>query len=515
MNGVPNTLVSAADRRAGLLGLLPASGAKSHGHALARALGWDGSSTPSDDSHALVTSIDGGACLVSAVSARMPGAVFHAVFVRELTAAVRDACAKANVPIAVVQAACEAHGRTVEASAELFRLTVRDLVAAHEAEQALAECSEALEQSYDTIDLLYTLGQASGRPNEPNQFVMMVLHELLAGMRFRWLAAVFDVDRALATGLHDSIFVCAHDPSAKRAAEAAVRAWRDTGPLPDTGAVLDLSDRWAVFGAQTVLEPVRVEGTPVGVLLSGDLAPGEPPVRSFDCRMLSAAAAQLGPMLRAAEFVSGQRELFLGTVRSLTSAIDAKDPYTRGHSDRVAHLASEAARLMGWTDEAIETVQLAGVVHDVGKIGVPERVLLKNGRLTDEEFTMMKRHPEIGHRILEGIPGLEAALPGVLHHHERWDGRGYPHGLAGEDIPAIARVLAIADTFDAMSTSRAYRKKMDREVVLAEIRNCSGSQFDPEMVPAFLAQDFSVYDDLVATGVEQLPQEAAEQQLAA
>ncbi len=515
MSRIPSMVSSAADRRATLIGMLPATGEESSGRVLAQLLGWDGHGPTPTERQADLVALSDGVSLVSVVSGRMPGVVFRALHVSKVSPALRDACAKANVPITGVKTPGDGCVPTVESAAELFRLSVRDLVAAHEAENALSDCSEALEQSYDTIDLLYTLGQATGRPNEPNKFLTMVLDELLAGMRFRWLAAVFHVERALATGLNDSVFIRAHDAAISRAADQAVRVWREHDELPVTGTVVDMSERWSIFGAQTIIEPVMIEGEPVGVLLAGDLAPGEPPVRTFDCRMLAAAAAQLGPMLRAAEFVSGQRELFLGTVRSLTSAIDAKDPYTRGHSDRVAHLAAETARRLGWPEDAVETVHLAGVVHDVGKIGVPERVLLKSSGLTDEEFEMMKKHPEIGHRILEGIPGLEATLPGVLHHHERWDGRGYPHKLAGEAIPAIARVLAIADTFDAMSSSRAYRKKLERDVVLKEIRDCTGKQFDPDMVPAFLSQDFGIYDAMVADGVEQITNETLERHLAA
>ena len=193
----------------------------------------------------------------------------------------------------------------------------------------------------------------------------------------------------------------------------------------------------------------------------------------------------------------------------MSGALDAKDRYTRGHSDRVAYLSAETARVLGLSDEEVERVRIAGIVHDVGKIGVPESVLCKPGRLTDEEFEKIKKHPEIGFRILEGIPGLQDILPGVLHHHERYDGRGYPHGLAGEDVPLLARIIGVADTFDAMSSNRAYRSKMSREVVLAEIAKCSGTQFDPAVAEAFLRLNLSEYDRMVADHAAQDPLERA------
>src|SRR5690606_19492982 len=145
-----------------------------------------------------------------------------------------------------------------------------------------------------------------------------------------------------------------------------------------------------------------------------------------------------------------QHALFMGTLEALTAAIDAKDRYTCGHSERVAHLACELGLASGLSPAAAERIRIAGLLHDVRKIGVPESVLTKPGRLTDEEFGQVRLHPTIGHRILKDIPQLQDVLPGVLHHHERWDGGGYPANLAGEQIPLIARILAVADAFDAM-----------------------------------------------------------------
>ena len=148
-------------------------------------------------------------------------------------------------------------------------------------------------------------------------------------------------------------------------------------------------------------------------------------------------------------------------------------------------------------ERTVDRMHIAGLVHDVGKIGVPESVLLKSGRLTDEEFGLIRKHPEIGHRILKDIPRFQDVLPGVLHHHERWDGRGYPRGLEGEKIPLVARLIGLADSFDAMSSTRTYRAAMSRSRVLEEIGACTGTQFDPRLAPVFVAMDFSRYDEMV------------------
>jgi HD-GYP domain-containing protein (c-di-GMP phosphodiesterase class II) len=240
------------------------------------------------------------------------------------------------------------------------------------------------------------------------------------------------------------------------------------------------------------------DGRLIGIVAAGGKGVTDPDVTSSEIRFLKAAAELIGVYHENVARFGEQRNMFLGTLRALTAAIDAKDPYTRGHSDRVALLAGQIADALGLGQAAVEQFRVAGLVHDVGKIGVPEAILCKCGRLDEAEFAAIKRHPEIGHGILKAIPGLADVLPGVLHHHERWDGRGYPHGLAGEAIPLVARVLALADTFDAMSSDRSYRRRLSREQVLAEIGRCAGTQFDPGLVGRFTGLAFDAFDAMLA-----------------
>ena len=149
------------------------------------------------------------------------------------------------------------------------------------------------------------------------------------------------------------------------------------------------------------------------------------------------------------------------------------------------------------SEEQTERVRLAGILHDLGKIGTREAVLLKPGRLTPEEYDEIKQHPTIGYNILKGIEPLQDVLPGVLHHHERWDGGGYPHGLRGEKIPLLGRILAVADAFDAMSSDRAYRPRMPREVVLREMQTGAGSQWDATLIDIFQKLDLARYDAMI------------------
>jgi HD-GYP domain-containing protein (c-di-GMP phosphodiesterase class II) len=170
----------------------------------------------------------------------------------------------------------------------------------------------------------------------------------------------------------------------------------------------------------------------------------------------------------------------------LSRAIDARDEYTRGHSARVTAIAETIARRLGWDDERLEQLQLGGPLHDVGKLAIPDVVLRKPGRLVVDELALIREHPRLGARILLRLSAFRGALPYVLYHHERWDGTGYPTGRAGEEIPLEARVLAVADAFDAMTSDRPYRPALSRDEALAEVERCSGSQFDPAIVQVFL-----------------------------
>jgi putative nucleotidyltransferase with HDIG domain len=170
----------------------------------------------------------------------------------------------------------------------------------------------------------------------------------------------------------------------------------------------------------------------------------------------------------------------------LTGAIEARDPYTRGHSARVTALAEEVALRLGWSEQRLASLRIGGPLHDIGKLAVSDEVLRKEGRLDDGELAQIREHPKIGARILLRMAALREAIPYVLYHHERWDGDGYPSGKAGEEIPIEARVLAIADAFDAMTSDRPYRRALSRGEALAEVERCAGTQFDPDLARVFL-----------------------------
>ncbi|HAV43221.1 TPA: HD-GYP domain-containing protein [bacterium] len=206
---------------------------------------------------------------------------------------------------------------------------------------------------------------------------------------------------------------------------------------------------------------------------------------SRDLKLLLSAAIQTAIVIKNAQLVSDLKWLFITTVKAISSAIEAKDPYTHGHSTRVTLYSLVIADQLGLSREIKENIRLAGILHDVGKIGIPVEILNKPSGLSKEEYDEIKKHPDAGSKIVEGIEHLVKIVPGIRHHHERYDGQGYPDHLQKENIPLLGRILAVADAFDAITSDRPYRRAECTEVALDELRKHAGTQFDPEIVDAF------------------------------
>ncbi|QDT64216.1 HD domain-containing phosphohydrolase [Calycomorphotria hydatis] len=208
---------------------------------------------------------------------------------------------------------------------------------------------------------------------------------------------------------------------------------------------------------------------------------------TVEAGLMSSVATILGTHVRNTDLYQKNEDLLLGFVRTLISSLDAKDPYTRGHSERVGMIARHLGMQLGLSEKDLQDIYLSGLLHDVGKIGIDDRILSKPEKLTDEEFEEVKRHPMIGYHILCELENLTQVLPGVRNHHENWDGTGYPDHLVGEDIPLMARILAVADGYDAMGSDRPYRKGMPVEKIEEIFRKGSGRQWDPMVIDAYFA----------------------------
>ena len=367
--------------------------------------------------------------------------------------------------------------------------------------RAIDGFTRQLSQSYEEVNLIYRMARLLTSSGDPADVAQEMCEELRLTLKYGWLAVAFDGGEDVLAPLRKTLRVAGALPfAANDLTEECRTLGQDKVLVPGRHPLATRS------GGEVMIEPVSLDKAHVGLLLAGNPQGDDPDVSSSELQLMGAAANFLGLFHQNAKRFADQQGQFLGTLHALSAAVDAKDPYTRGHSDRVALVAWQLARAIGYDADAAEAVRVSGRLHDIGKIGVPESTLRKPARLNEEEFAQIKKHPEMGYEILKDIPSLSPHLPGVLHHHERWDGRGYPHGLAGEAIPKIARILAYADTFDAMSSSRAYRKGMERSHVLAEIRKSAGAQLDPALGDAFQSLDFTAFDEMLRT---ETPQEAA------
>lgn len=209
--------------------------------------------------------------------------------------------------------------------------------------------------------------------------------------------------------------------------------------------------------------------------------------RQGELKLLQTLSEQLAVVIANTELYEDLEQFVINMVKSLVFAIEAKDRYTRGHSERVSTYAMLVARKIGLGNEESNVLKWASILHDIGKIGIPESILNKPGTLTAAEYDLIKEHPEKGCKILEPVVQLKDSLPSVMHHHEHYDGRGYPHGLKGDEIPRAARIIAIVDTFDAISSFRSYRAAKSGEKTMETIEALAGSQLDPQFLEAFKA----------------------------
>lgn len=364
---------------------------------------------------------------------------------------------------------------------------------------AVEDLAEQLGKSYENITLLYGIGRSMRSIAEPIRLAQGICDQILLTQGFGWSTVRLVADDQDVSGLSDACLMSGEmpcDEATFRKATQQLIANQDDKHWDELLQVGQhpLAD---LMQSEIIMEPILHDDRVIGALIAGGKSGSDSEATSGDTQLLSAIAGFLGALHEnAARFIE-QKNMFIGSLEAVSTALDAKDRYTHGHSERVAWLGTQLAEAIGLDAEEVERIRISGLVHDVGKIGVPEAVLCKPGRLTEDEFDQIKKHPRIGYNILKGIPKIDDVLDGVLYHHERWDGRGYPTRLAGEAIPLYGRILAVADTFDAMSSTRSYRQAMPREKVLEEIANCAGSQFDPSLTEPFVTMDFTEYDAMV------------------
>jgi HD-GYP domain-containing protein (c-di-GMP phosphodiesterase class II) len=362
-----------------------------------------------------------------------------------------------------------------------------------------------LEDTYEELNLIYQISRQMNLDRKPGDVLQSIGRDVLEVSRAAGIAfvlreqmpasdAVLPVEGAFYDDLHARVVQVGHAaPGLRELEDLAERLDIKTAPPPSyillnnagEGSELNWAQGWL---KHLVALPLWHEQELLGVLLAINCR-DEGDYTSVDVQLLRAVADRVAAFLQNQRLYTDLAELLMGMLHALVNSIDAKDSYTCGHSERVAFYGRALARAAGATAAECDRVYLAGLLHDVGKIGVPDAVLCKPGKLTNEEFDAMRRHPEIGAKILARVRQIADLIPGVLNHHERPDGRGYPHRLAGRAIPLYGRIICLADGFDAMTSSRTYRTALPLPAAIAEIRRCSGTQFDPELAEHFLKLD--------------------------
>ena len=365
----------------------------------------------------------------------------------------------------------------------------------------LQHMSRELGECYEELSLLYrlTTNMIVDRPSV--QFIHEACGELQQVVGHRWLAFLLAADEPKLEDLAGRLFTAGQIDCGRRKLKLlAEHLMRRYASITEPVVVEDVRtlnvEPLTKLARQLLVIPLVREGHMIGILFGGDKI-DHTPISSGDAKLCHALANSLTIFLENTMLFEDVQTMFIGTLHALTTSIDAKDQYTRGHSERVAMMARQLAIAAGIHEQEVERIYLAALIHDLGKIGVPEAVLTKPGKLTAQEFEIIKQHPEIGARIIAGIRPMQDLVPGVLYHHERFGGGGYPHGLVGQQIPIMGRIIGLADAYDAMSSDRAYRHPMPHNQVLTEIRRCSGSQFDPQLTGRFVKLDFQPYFKLI------------------
>ena len=439
-----------------------------------------------------------GAIVGAAVFAEQPGEAFSRL------------CSQCSVDQATMMRLAAESGRADPGSREeIARLLRWSVEMVHELEVGQEEASILtgnLENTYEELNLIYQISGQMRLPRKSSEVLENIGREVLEVSRAAAVAFVLSeeipqeepphlivggtvsrpADRIIhvgesgAPGLHD-IDSLAENLGLDDNTPPSYLLFNDACKRPEF--------RWAAgWLKHLVALPLWHERKLLGVFLAINCR-DEGDYTSVDVQLLRAVADRIAAFLENQRLYNDLSDLLMGLLHALVNSIDAKDPYTCGHSERVAFYSRALARATGQATEICERVYLAGLLHDVGKIGVPDAVLCKPGRLTTEEFDAMSKHPEIGARILSRTRQITDLIPAVMGHHERLDGRGYPQRLSGGSVPLYGRIICLADCFDAMTTSRTYRTALPLPVAITELRRCSGTQFDPALAEVFLRLD--------------------------
>ena len=367
--------------------------------------------------------------------------------------------------------------------------------------------SSELSRAYEEIVLLYNLSTHMKVTQSSASYLQMACDQLTQLVEVEGIAIFLErkIDGHKQLALTAGSGVMAIDPLCADILEMNLLSelQADKEALMDSQIDGPMKYQWPEPVNNIIAVPLGSAERMLGYLVATNVV-NKPDFDTTDIKLFNSVANQCMVFIENNRLFDELKELFIGCLKALTNSIDAKDQYTRGHSERVAYIsrwiAEHLSRVRPLSDKQIHYAYLAGLLHDIGKIGISEAVLRKDGRLTDEEYRAIQSHPRIGASILSGILQMEEIVPGVLGHHERTDGNGYPNGLKGDEIPLIAKIISLADAFDAMTSRRVYRDAMNLQKALSIIENGIGTQFDEEVARAFLNSDIHKLWEVIQDG---------------
>lgn len=412
-----------------------------------------------------------------------------------------------------------------ECFAEMLRLLAEKFQAETKAEKQIEKVSTELSQTYEELVLLHRLSTNMKVTEADSNFLQMACDSLTEIVYVEGIAILLEktIDNAqqwviaAGSGLIDmdeqtaAILNCRLAEEIGRGKEALLDSEVDSAFKYEWPERVKNIIAVPLFGKEKA-EPHFAETTQnsnrtMGLMVAINRIEKQD-FDSTDIKLFNSVAGGCAVFIENGRLFRDLKELFIGSLKALTSSIDAKDRYTHGHSERVAYISRWIAERIcdeePLEEEQIHRVYLAGLLHDIGKIGIDESVLRKNGKLTDQEFTCIRKHPSIGAGILREIKQMRDIVPGVLSHHERTDGRGYPDRLTGDQIPLIGKIVQLADSFDAMTSKRTYRNAMSVEKALEEIEKGLGTQFDEKIGRVFLESDVYLLWNTIRDGFSEV-----------
>ena len=388
--------------------------------------------------------------------------------------------------------ACDSAGISPKQLVGLLEQMLGAEIACHTSTEELAILSNNLATTYEELSLVYRISGSMQLTQRPENYLQNVCEELVEVMGVSTAVAIVYPNSG---GHDDQEMVVVAGGCGLDERQLALLASKYMVPRfgKENRGVVDNhfkheEDQWPDGQVgRLVSVPLVADGPPCGILIGIDKLNRE--FDSIDLKLLGSIGNQSAVFLANSRLYGDLQDLLMGVLHALSATIDAKDPYTCGHSRRVALISRRLAEKSGFDAKRVHQIYLAGLLHDIGKIGVPEAVLCKAGKLTDDEYTQIKSHPLLGAKILGGIRQLDDIIPGILCHHERLDGKGYPNGVNGDELSMDARIVGLADSFDAMTSDRTYRKALPVEVVRKEIEDNAGLQFDRTLVAEMLSWD--------------------------